>query len=193
LIFIWLISAYSTGQSCDTINGRIMNCTDSLGLKQGYWELRNKVVLGHGYSGYGSKGGCQYYEHAEYYLRANGAYLNSKEIGSWGYYSGDHGERLEKEITYWLNGSKLERNYYPNYSIKINSDSNLIQGQYFHHFDTIKIKCENNRCAFQLSFNKEITNFGFEKFEDLEFELFQLAFGHYEKSIRRLIAERQKY
>ncbi len=64
-IFLLTLSLTALGQTCDTINGKVINCIDTNRLKQGYWELARKKVIVSGYSGLGGKEGCRYFEKAD--------------------------------------------------------------------------------------------------------------------------------
>src|SRR5690554_6509362 len=147
LIILLLTFSLSTlGQTCDTINGKLINCADAIGLRQGHWELTKKKILVSSYGGLGSKEGCRYFEKAEYYPFAKGEYRDNKKVGTWEYYSGDKLANLEREITYYKDGSIKDNNMFEQYKIMISNDTLKVTGQVYHNLDTLILNCQNRNC-----------------------------------------------
>lgn len=182
LLLIFTLSTY--GQKCDTIDGKFINCVDSSGLKQGYWELTKKKILVSGHSGLGSKEGCRYFEKAEYYPLSKGKYKNDKKIGTWDYYSGDHLVSLDRKVTYYEDGSVKDENLTDLYELEITSDTLNVNGYFYHDLDTMSVNCQTQTCSIRLSDGQELMNFEFSDMDKLEFELLRLKIGVYNRKIK---------
>ncbi|MFH0895551.1 MAG: hypothetical protein V2A54_14025 [Bacteroidota bacterium] len=111
IIFLLLTSNLLFGQVCDTIEGQILNCTDSKGFKQGTWRERKKTLLFSTDSDFGPGTGHQ--DYYRYNILSEGQYLNSKKIGTWKYYNDFYNEssEIEKLITYLENGNCVEKKF----------------------------------------------------------------------------------
>ena len=180
------ISLTFYGQACDTIDGKLINCTDTAGLRQGYWELTKKKILVSGYHGLGSDEGCGYIEKAEFYLLAKGEYKDNRKIGTWEYYSGDSSTSLERITTYYEDGSIKDKDLLDRYIITINSDTSEIKGQLYHDLDTLRIECYMKTCSIRLSDGQTIMNFEFSDMHKLKFELLRLQLGVYNREIEMI-------
>lgn len=184
-IFLLTYSLTIYGQTCDTVDGKFINCIDYEGLRQGYWELTKKKILVSGYGGLGSKDGCKYFEKAEFYPLANGHYKDGKKIGTWDYYySGEHLVLLDRKITYYENGSVKDENFPELYSVEVNQDSTIVTGQFYHNLDSININCKMRNCVLTLSDGQELMSFQFNGIDKLEYELLQLKIGMYYREIK---------
>ena len=179
-----VISLTAYGQTCDTIDGKFINCIDSTGYRQGYWELTEKKILVSGYNGFGSKEGCRYFEEAEYYLRSSGNYKNGKKVGTWNFYSGEQLVSLDRKITFYENGSIKDENLGGRYTLNINNDSSAINGQFFHDLDSIRIDCKANKCILKLTYGQELMSFQFKDLDKVEYELLRLNLGVYDLEIK---------
>lgn len=184
-IFLLTISLTTFGQTCDTINGKLINCVDSNGLRQGQWELTKKKILVSGYGGLGSKDGCRYFEKAEYYPLAKGAYKDNRKIGTWEYYTGDKSANLEKKITYYVDGSIEDENLLDRYTIEISSDTLKVNGQLYHDLGTLNIACQTGVCSINLSDGQQVMSFDFVDMDRLEFEMLRLQMGEYNREIKK--------
>ena len=181
------ISLTALGQVCDTINGKIINCIDSLGHKQGNWEIYKKKIIESSYNGLGSKKGCHYSEKIELIPIAKGNFKDNKKIGTWDYYhKKDHSIFIEKQITYKPDGSIVEENLLENFLLEFNSDSSIVKGYYYVNQDSIFINCLNNKCILSLSDGSELNSFPFEDYPNLEYELYKIPVGFYEREIKIL-------
>ncbi len=179
-----MVSLTTYGQTCDTIEGKLINCVDTFGQRQGYWEQTKKKILVSGYGGLGSKEGCRYFENAEYYPLAKGEYKDNKKIGPWEYFSGDHLSKLERKITYYQNGSVKDENLNDQYNINISSDTLKVKGDFYHELDTISINCHAQNCSLVLSIGQELMSFEFIDMDKLEYELLRLKIGEYNRQIK---------
>lgn len=184
-ILLLIISLTTYGQTCDTIDGNLINCTDTAGLRQGYWEVTKKKILVSGYEGYGSKEGCRYFEKAEYYPRSKGNYKDGKKIGTWDYHSGEHLISLDRQITYYEDGSIKDENLADRYVLNISSDTKVVTGQLYHDSDSISIDCQSNKCLLKLSNGQELMSFHFTDLDKLEYELLRLNIGVYDREIKK--------
>lgn len=184
-ILLLTLSLTTYGQTCDTINEKLINCVDTNGLRQGYWELTKKKILVSGHGGLGSKEGCRYFEKAEYYPLAKGEYLNDKKIGTWEYYLGDKSAHLTRKITYFKNGSIRDENLVDRYLIEISKDTLKVKGQLYHYLDTINIDCQANVCKVELSNSEDLFRFEFTDMDKLEFELLRIQMGVYNREIKK--------
>jgi len=183
-VFFLICTSTIYGQTCDSIGGKPINCIDSAGLKQGYWELlRNKVIVS-GYGGLGSEDGCRYFERVESYPLAKGEYKDNKKIGSWLYYSGNQLGSMVREITYNENGSIEDNNLADHYTLTISKDTLDVTGQLYHHLDTVNINCQNGHCTFKLANGKELIKFPFIDLNTIEYELQRTNIGIYDRKIK---------
>jgi len=189
-ILLLTISLTTYGQTCDTIDGKLINCTDTAGLRQGYWELTKKKILVSGYGGLGSKEGCRYFEKAEYYPRSKGAYKDGKKIGTWDYYSGEHLISLDRKITYYEDGSIKDDNSADRYMLNISSDTTVITGQFYHDLDSIRINCRENKCLLTFTSGQELMSFQISDIDKLEYELLRLKIGVYDREIKKTHANK---
>lgn len=186
ILFI-IISFLSSGQTCDTINGRLINCVDSLGRRQGKWETLKKTIVSGSYSGYGNKDGCQYIENSVWQPIVIGQYKDNKKVGIWEYivWEGYDNSWVEKNITYYDNGSIIESNRSYNSVIEFNKDSSVVEGFTIHDRDSIYITCTNKMCVFKLNSDKKIISFQYTDYEKFEYELLCLTLGIYNREIMK--------
>lgn len=182
-----LTRVFSFGQSCDTIEGRIFNCTDAKGKKNGIWKVQRKILNLSRHSGLGSKGGCKYFEYFRYETLAEGLYSDNKKTGIWKYYM-DNGDMnyVEKEVTYNKNGTIIEKNYVDNSIIEFSNDSSIIKGYVWLNGDSIKIVYSNKKCSFKLNKSKVFKTFDCPNYYRFDFELWRLKYGHYNRDIKRI-------
>jgi hypothetical protein len=173
------------GQVCDTVNGDLINCVDSNGLRQGFWELKRENTLFSSYTGLGSKEGCLYSKNAEYFLLARGEYKDDKKTGSWEYYFGNKVAILERRVSYNKDGSVVENNFRERYKIKISSDTAKISGEFYHDLDTLTISCQNRVCSIMLPDGQEVLSFGFTNMDKFEYEFYRLRIGVYDRQIKK--------
>src|SRR5690606_27848532 len=102
-------SCSSLAQNCTIIDGLAVNCLDQHNRKQGYWKEIQKELISTVHSGYGSVDGCQRKDVFNFYLLADGNFLNDKKTGVWNYYVlwtklEDKFKIVEKEIHYLPTG-----------------------------------------------------------------------------------------
>lgn len=172
------------GQTCDTIDGNLINCIDTAGLRQGYWELTKKKILVSGYGGLGGEDGCGYFDKTECYPRSKGTYKDGKKIDTWEYYSGEHLISLDRKITYYKDGAIKDDYLAERYTLNINSDTTVITGRFYLDIDSLNIDCQVGKCIVTLTDGQELTSFQFNDFDKLEFELLRIKIGAYNKEIK---------
>lgn len=192
IILILLLAFSAKGQVCDTIVGIPANYIDSNGLKQGLWNYTKKHILGSSYIGYGGTIGCTYSEQLVYYPLAKGCYKNNIKIGVWEYFIGDENTQLEKRINYHLDRSVTHQNIPYKYTLQINKDTTLIQGNLIHKLDTLQINCTQTNCSVSLSNNQHLYNFDYSSFGDTEFQLLRIQKDMYYREIKILKAQIEK-
>lgn len=179
------------GQSCDTINGKVINYIDTKGLRQGYWEFTRKNILVSGLNGLGSKEGCRYVEKAAYLPIAKVHYRDNKKIGTLEYCTdNDYLISVDKQITYYSNRNKKVENGIEQYSIEINNETSEVSGYFYHEIASIKINYNDQNCKLHLSDDNELMNFHFPNLQMLEYELLSLRMGFYDREIKRMKKER---
>jgi hypothetical protein len=183
-ILLFLTSIISYGQSCDTINGKVVNCIDSNGLKQGFWE--NGLYTFQGQYGFSEQGFCQGETlRTRVMVVASGSYRNNKKVGVWQYFANHgHGSITEMQITYHENGATTEYNYIENYELDISSDSTSVSGRIYYMRDTINISCYNNKGLFKLYPDKVICVFDCPDFDTFDYEFSRLKYGKYDQEIK---------
>lgn len=181
LLFI-LVYLETYGQTCDTIEGRIVNCSDSGGLKYGEWEFWN--FQWRQKENYGPVPGfCQTAPliHTRTTLRSKGKYLEDKKIGRWEYFE-DNGDAY---------GVSRVEIYEPDGSVKVVSDSKLVTTLYNQDSslvtstviaqdkDTVYVSCENGNCTASFM-DTEFIRFAL---KNLDFEQYRIVFGMYQRKI----------
>lgn len=186
-LLISFITLFSFGQSCDTTNGEVINCTDKEGLKQGFWELTKKNILVSGYRGLGTKDGCHYFEKVEIYPQARGNYIDGEKTGVWEYFSDEYLNLLVRRVTYGEDGSIQDENISDRYVLMFGSNLTPLKGQFFHDLDSVNIEFTRNNCIFRLSTGEEIHSFEFNDLSDIEYELLRLKLGIYDRQIKMKI------
>lgn len=170
----WLgANVSSFPQTCETIDGRTLNCVDKQGRRQGlWWEMKEDIfpVADRGY--------CS----------AEGQYRDGRKTGVWRYYDESEKNREEKQITYYADGSVWMKDLRHGLSMGINADSSRILGNTLAGKDTIRLSCRERQCVFVLLDGKEITSFPYKDYNVFEFETVRLHLGIYDRRIRELKA-----
>lgn len=188
ILVLIIFSKVSFGQTCDTLVDKRRNHTDSNGLKQGYWLEKQKVILSTSYSGLGSAEGCIYSENANYFIAAEGCYLDNKRIGKWQLYNNNtHLISVDREITYFPNDSICYTEIYKDLFINYNRDSTIITGSIKLPVETVYFNCKNQQGELYIEpKHKIIVIFPFKEYFDFETQLAKLQFGRYTWTIREL-------
>jgi hypothetical protein len=185
IILFLLTSFTSFGQTCDTIEGKVFNCTDINGHKQGLWKEQRKILESTSYSGYGSKEGCRYSEKFRYKTLAEGLYSDNKKTGTWKYYEhNSNSTYVEREFTFNNNGTITEKNFIDNSVIEFSNDSTIIKGYIYHNGDTIDLAYSNKSGSFKLDKEKVILAFDCPDFNKFDYELLRLKCGMFDRKIR---------
>jgi hypothetical protein len=182
IIFFVLTGLISFAQTCDTIDGQVVNCVDNKGLRQGYWLERKKILQVSGYGCFGIKDDCTYFEKNKFILSSEGLYIDNKKIGLWNYYDNFNNERgdIEKKIIY-NNQSTQEINYTYKYFISLSSDTTNGSGRVYLDIDTVKVTCRQKKCIAETSENIRFLQF---PINQLEYELCRIGIGVYDREIR---------
>lgn len=189
---IWTAILFSyclvlNAQNCDTINGRIINCVDSNGLKQGYWEFYDRTVISSSYSCFGPEGRCVYTENVSEAIESEGFFENDQKIGEWKYYQNNNfGYDHKRKITYGQDGSVTDdrRHELGIWNIlKYNNDSTEVNGYALQIRDTVFVNCVSDTCSFCLSNHNELVRFSFDSLQKLQDQLFKLMIGVYDRDI----------
>jgi len=135
-IFGFILSCLTTsGQTCDTLDGQILNCVDRHGLKQGFWKHQKETLLYSASGGFGSPAGCQTVKYFKHETLAEGHFKDDFKVGAWKYFTYpnyNQTDSLEKVITYFEGGAVLENNRSDHFKILINQDSTVISGELVH-------------------------------------------------------------
>ena len=186
LSIVFLVTSISSfGQTCDTIKGRVINCIDSNGLKQGLWE--DGVYDWRQQENYGPVSGfCKTAPlvRTKIGVTATGSYRDNKKIGTWKHFGGSHLGAVERELTYNDNGTITEKNFIYSSVIEYSNDSTLITGFIYHRGDTINVFCSNKKGTFKLDNDKVLLTFDCRDFFNFDFELSRLAYGVYDREIK---------
>lgn len=178
-VLFGLLPVLSFGQSCETIDGKRMNCTDSLGLKQGYWQERKKYSTAGLVTEAARKDKSQNLDSVSHTV-AEGSYRDGKRIGTWRDYGENwHLVSVQRELTYLDDGSVVERNFIEKSKIKFNADSTKVSGYIVLDGDTISMACKNGRCSFSLGKGKEFLQFGYNDKYSFTYNLNRLKMGMY--------------
>lgn len=185
-LLISILSFITFGQNCDTSNGKLINCIDQNGLKQGYWESKNKEIISTSHHCFGTC--CREYTNFAYYILSKELYKDGKKVGISEYYTGDKDENLIKRINYLANGDVIEENLKGSYSLKINADSTLIEGSVYREIDTIAVLCNNKVCNFKTAEGLQLIRFEFIDIFQLEYEILSLQMYYYDTEIRKMKA-----
>lgn len=193
-IFLTFLILNTFGQSCDTLDGKAINCIDSLKLKQGYWIHRKNKLISSSYNGLGSESGCQYNAKYEPIAIIQGEYKDNKKIGKWEYFYGHHSLSLDRIVTYLENGDLKIENYdyaiakdgnlVNHYYLKINNDSTIIKGKFYHELDSLTISLENDICEIKLSNKNNLLSFNNFNLDKLEYEILRLQLSVYDRDIK---------
>lgn len=186
LLFLFIFTcSISFAQTCDTIDGLIVNCIDINGNKQGYWKIQDNIIDQKIYSGLGSKEGCRSTENFHYEIKADGNYLNNNKNGLWNYYKkNDHIVVIEKTVIYKENGSTIENNLIDHTELEYNNDSSRIRGYIIHYNDTFNIENSNKKGIFKHSRLDIAISFDCPNFDQFHIEYLRLIFGYYDNYIR---------
>jgi hypothetical protein len=172
---------------CDTIHGKIVNCFDEAGRKQGYWiEFRWVNISA------GDKDMFNLRTDSMRIRGEEGMYQNNKKWGKWLIWADNwHQMFISKVITYLENGSQKIRDYNPNTKIYYNEDSSIVDGQIFHKKDTLQLSCNNRLC--KITLDKKLVLPAFENdYYRLDFELSRIISGEYDRTIQSLKVKRKK-
>lgn len=184
-IFTLSISFISYGQSCDTIQDKVINCIDENGLNQGHWEhwkyeWRQK--------GYNSEiiGFCQTTPLIKVPIKllSRGKYLDGKKVKKWEYIN-DRGDEFSISRTeyYYEDGSIdiQEDSYQTHY----NNDSLWVKSIVFTPTDTVNINCRNKLCVARYVKNKFLEF----KLDMLDVEIDKIRWGIYTRELQILKEE----
>ena len=185
-ILLITFSLTTFGQTCARDNGKLINCIDQAGLRQGYWETKHQEIIG-------TTEHCFTYcfritNNVAEYMISKEWYLDGEKTGICEYYSGDKEEALIKTIEYLANGDVIEENKKGNYSLKIKADSTLIQGSVYRENDTISVTCINNNCHFKTLQGLQLIQFDITDIYALEYEITSLQMHYYDAEIRKVKA-----
>jgi hypothetical protein len=183
-VTIWLILTLlvnsTRAQHCDTVDGRLINCIDVAGLKQGVWEeaiygwVPGEPIQHTSY--------CSYVPSIRKRIGASmvGFYKNGIKAGTWDYYDDAYYYRAGnayKRVTYMEDGSTLEDNNKLGYELWLNKDSTIAAS----HSDTIYIICKDTACSLMTSTNKIFKKFHHDKLQD---QLLLFSWGEFRRDIR---------
>jgi len=179
-----LTSFISFGQTCDTIDGKIFNCIDINGHRQGLWKEQKKILEYSSHSGLGSKEGCRYSEKFRHETLGEGYYSDNKKIGTWKYYGGNgHLAYVEKEVTLNKGGTITEKNFIDSSVFEFSKDSSIIKGYILHKGDTLNVAYSNGKGTFKFDNDKVILDFDCPDFNKFDCELLRLKYGIYDREI----------
>ena len=178
-----LLSSLLVGQTCDTIEGRLINCVDTSGLKQGYWQERQKNILSSAYSGYGTKGGCQYSESAYYLIKSEGEYAHGRRVGQWIYYyrNGIATDSVTSRSSETQRSLPQAVPRPKQYILGYDSTGNEVQGQVFLASDTVLLRFTGDQFMIEAKNARPIGSF---PLAHLDFEIERLFAGVYDREIR---------
>jgi hypothetical protein len=193
-VFFLTLALSSFGQSCDTLDKKIINCVDQNGLKQGLWIYKKERLLSSSYSGLGSREGCRYNAKYQTVAKIRGYFQDDKRIGRWEYFYGGHPLTLDRVETYYGNddikveyydytiskGGKLVDHYF----FTFNSDSTEVTGVFYHELDNLTFSLANDICEINFSNNDSLMTFLNCDFDKLEFEIHRLLYGVYDREIK---------
>ena len=179
-----LASLASSGQSCETIDGQTINCSDNINQKQGFWKERKIILTYCSYSCFGNNNGCKYKEENVYVTLAEGEYKDNKKIGKWKFYDDNNNtSTFKEEVTFAENGRIYVNNISDKYFIEFNKDSTELNGYIKYQEDTISVICINKKCAFKLNSNEEFITFDYLGWEKVEYEFLRLKIGMYDRKL----------
>jgi hypothetical protein len=192
--YLLILSLPAFGQSCDSLDGKVINCVDSKGLKQGLWIYKKNRLLSSSYGGLGSDEGCRYNANHEVIAEIRGYFKDDMRIGQWLYFYGDHSLTLDRVETYYTNGDIKTENYdyatsttgklTDHYYLTFNYDSTEVSGKFYHELDSLKFSLENNICEIRFSNNQSLMTFGNCDLAKLEYEILRLLIGVYDRDIK---------
>lgn len=181
-IFILNISLISYGQSCDTIQDKVINCTDKIGLKQGYWEnweyqwVQNEMISSNG-------GFCQTkpLNRVRTELKSKGRYLDGEKIGKWEYIKGGLCAYYVYRVEYYnKDGSTFIESL--DYKLNYSKDSLKVKSIVILGQDTIDIYCIDRLCVSQFS-DVKISDF---ELQEIDMEIDKIRWGIYLAEIRKI-------
>lgn len=185
-ILLLLTTFISFGQTCDTMKGKVINCIDNNGQKQGLWE--NGIYDWRQQENYGPVPGfCQTVPMVRTRIRvtSTGNFFDNKKVGTWKYFADNHHLiYVEREVTYNENGTITEKNLLDRSIIEYNSDSTIITGFIYHNGDTINVACLNKKAVFKLSNDMVILAFDCTDFNRFDYELLRLKVQVYDREIK---------
>lgn len=185
LFSLIIFSLQTSGQSCDTIQERVVNCTDSNGLKQGAWEVWNDRLRQQ--EDYGPVPGfCQTAPliKARTTIKNKGEYLDDKKIGKWTYFE-DGGDlyAVSRIEIYESDGSVEVKTPFNLTTAFYNHDSTLVNSTVLETGeDTVHISCVNRACLATFK-RHEFIRF---TLDNLAFEQHRIQSGIYHREIEKL-------
>ena len=185
VILFLLTSTNSYGQACDTIKGRVINCVDNNGQKQGLWEYgvfewRQKENDGP------VPGFCQTAPlvRTRIGVTATGNYRDNMKEGTWKYFDNYSPFSIKRVVSFNDNGTITERNFKYGSVIEFSNDSSSITGYVIHNGDTINVFCLNKKGIFKLDNDKVVLTFDCPDFNKFDFELSRLIYDVYDREIK---------
>lgn len=172
-----------SAQRCDTLNGRIINCIDELGRKQGLWEMySNKIISkAHTITSYG----CHLSERNDSLLIQKGIYKDDEKVGLWYYFNGNFMNDINRSVRYLDDGSREVKDYRMNFTYTQSADSSNLSGVVLHKRDSIFIECKDDICYFKLSNGKYLNQLDSVNILDLDYEISRIRLGMYHRLIKR--------
>lgn len=185
LIIILLVLAAAQlgfGQTCDTIDGRTVNCIDENGLRQGDWEYwkyewRQKEYTGE-VAGY-----CQTKPLTKVPIKLlkKGKYKDDKKVGKWAFID-DGGDYISTTRTeQYLDDGSVEVEESGFQSV-YNLDSSIVKSVVLSGKDTIYINCKQKQCIGTYKSQHLVST----PLAELETEIDKIRWGSYAREIKIL-------
>ena len=185
VIILFLASAQlGFGQTCDTIEGRTINCIDENGLKQGNWEYWKYEWRQVEYTGEVA-GYCQTkpLRKVPIKLLKKGKFKDDKKVGKWEFLD-DGGDYISTTRTeQYLDDGSVEVEESGFQSV-YNHDSSIIKSIVLSGKDTIYINCEQKQCIGTYKSQQLVLA----PLEELETEIDKIRWGSYAREIKTLKA-----
>ena len=181
-ISIFLICNAGSSQTYDSManvyfqnDSTLINFTDSLGQKQGFWvEYKTYRLIESSHTIFDAR-------NTRAYKLAQGSYKNNKKSGLWEYFKGPEcAINTYKTENYFEDRSIEEwKNDFTTYTY-FSSDSNHVSSTVFYERDTIFIHCENKLHCVATVNGKELKVF---EYADLDYEQFRIYLGVYAREL----------